>query len=83
MKNLLWIVHAGLGQRGSLGAPTFWKTVEGFLADGWKIWMIDAGTGLDTPVGVETWDDGLYIQRFQAPMIRLFHVQVLIDMNAW
>ena len=77
MKNLLWIVHAGLGQRGSLGAPTFWKTVEGFLADGWKIWMIDAGTGLDTPVGVETWDDGLYIQRFQAPMIRLFRVRKL------
>lgn len=32
MKNLLLLTFAGLGERHNVGAPTFWKTVEGFIA---------------------------------------------------
>ena len=41
MKNLLLLTFAGLGERHNVGAPTFWKTVEGFIAAGWKVWIVD------------------------------------------
>ena len=51
MKNLLLLTFAGLGERHNVGAPTFWKTVEGFIAAGWKVWIVDVSangtTGMD------------------------------------
>ena len=47
MKNLLLLTFAGLGERHNVGAPTFWKTVEGFIAAGWKVWIVDVGTKED------------------------------------
>ena len=70
MKNLLLLTFAGLGERHNVGAPTFWKTVEGFIAAGWKVWIVDVGTKEDTPLGERDYGDGLYIVRFNPPFLR-------------
>ena len=70
MKNLLILTFAGLGERHNVGAPTFWKTVEGFIAAGWKVWIVDVGTKEDTPLGERDYGDGLYIVRFNPPFLR-------------
>ena len=57
MKNLLILTFAGLGERHNVGAPTFWKTVEGFIAAGWKVWIVDVGTKEDTPLGERDYGD--------------------------
>ena len=69
MKNLLLLTFAGLGERHNVGAPTFWKTVEGFIAAGWKVWIVDVGTKEDTPLGERDYGDGLYIVRFNPPFL--------------
>ena len=70
MKNLLILAFAGLGERHNVGAPTFWKTVEGFIAAGWKVWIVDVGTKEDTPLGERDYGDGLYIIRFNPPFLK-------------
>lgn len=70
MKNLLILTYAGLGERHRVGAPTFWKTVEGFIAAGWKAWVVDIGTKEDTPLGERDYGDGLYIIRFNPPFLK-------------
>lgn len=71
MKNLLVVTFAGLGEREIAGAPTFWKTVEGFLSAGWKVWVVDIGTKEDTPLGERDYGDGLYVIRFNPPFLRM------------
>lgn len=71
MKNLLILTYAGLGERHRVGAPTFWKTTEGFIAAGWKVWIVDIGTKEDTPLGERDYGDGLYIVRFNPPFLKL------------
>ena len=70
MKNLLILTYAGLGERHRVGAPTFWKTTEGFVAAGWKVWVVDIGTKEDTPLGERDYGDGLYIIRFNPPFLK-------------
>ena len=70
MNNLLYLCYAGLGERETPGAPTFWNTVEGFVAAGWKVWIVDVGTKEDTPLGERDYGDGLYIVRFNPPFLR-------------
>lgn len=70
MKNLLLLTFAGLGERHNVGAPTFWKTVEGFVAAGWRVWVVDVGTKEDTPLGEKDYGDGLYIIRMNPPFLK-------------
>lgn len=70
MKTLLWLEHGGLGERDKPGAPTFWKTVEGFLSAGWRILVVNIGTNTDTPLGERDYGDGLNIIRFNPPFLR-------------
>lgn len=74
MKNLLILTHAGLGEREKPGAPTFWNTVEGFLAAGWRVRVVDIGTKEDTPLGERDYGDGLYIIRFNPRFLRLARI---------
>lgn len=69
-KNLLLVAHVGLGHRELLGAPTIWHTIEGYISNGWKVWIINTGTKEDTPLGVQRYDDGLYIHCFNPPFLK-------------
>ena len=77
MKNLLWLARVGLGDREKPGAPTIWKTIEGYVAAGWKVWILDAGTREDTPLGERDYGDGLVITRFNPPFLRESRIRKL------
>ena len=77
MKHLLWLARVGLGEREKPGAPTIWNTIEGYIAAGWKVWILDAGTSEDTPLGERDYGDGLVIFRFNPPFLAQSRIRKL------
>ncbi|MBR4578625.1 MAG: glycosyltransferase family 4 protein [Oscillospiraceae bacterium] len=65
MKNLIVFSAAGMGDRYSAAAPTFWTTMNGFVKAGWQVWVFNASAKEGVTNRVD-YPDGLHLIQ-QAP----------------
>ena len=76
MKNLLILTAMGIGDRYAMGAPTFWKTMNGFAADGWNIWILNASVRGGEKRYVD-YGDGVHLIEEASPWQKLAEIRKL------